>query len=163
MGATTMGTPRWGQGSSFTEPSTKSFVRVIEACGLKQGKVLFVTPESIPVLVKSCRNLPRVQIRPVAILCAYDVVAADVVLFTRQALDRLSEAPVNSREEAERAEITIPRTRGDVFGELELARRLGSWMWSARGWLGRPHVAPEQRRSRPALALCAGGRGSAAS
>lgn len=74
------------------EPSTKSFLGVIKACGLQDHKVLFITPESIPVLVKSCRNLPRVQICPVGTLGAYDIVAADILLFTRRALDKLAQA-----------------------------------------------------------------------
>ena len=73
----------------FPQPSTKSFLGVIEACDLKDRKVLFITPESTPVLVKSCRNLPEVQISPVGTLGAYDIMAAEVLLFTRQALDKL--------------------------------------------------------------------------
>ena len=75
----------------FPEPSTKSFAGVIQACGLEGRKVLVVTAESVPVLVKSCRNLQRVQIRPVGTLGTYDVMAAESVLFTRRALDELSE------------------------------------------------------------------------
>jgi large subunit ribosomal protein L4 len=75
----------------FERPSTKSFQAVLAACGLVGRKVLFVTPASLPQLVKSCRNLPAVQITPVGTLCTYDVVAADTVLFTRQALGRLAE------------------------------------------------------------------------
>ena len=45
----------------FEKPSTKSFQKVVEACGLKGQKVLFVTAENAPVLVKSSRNLPKVN------------------------------------------------------------------------------------------------------
>ena len=75
----------------FPEPSTKSFVQMIAACGLEGRKVLLVTDESRPILVKSCRNLQKVQIRPVAILATYDVIAADTLVFTRQALEKLSQ------------------------------------------------------------------------
>ena len=75
----------------FPQPSTRSFGGIIEACGLADHKVLVITPESIPVLVKSCRNLSRVQISPVATLSTYDIVAADAVLFTREALARLAQ------------------------------------------------------------------------
>lgn len=70
-------------------PSTKTFKAVIDACGLRGKRVLFVAPESVPVLLKSGRNLPGVQIQPAATLCTYHVLAADTVLFTRRALDRL--------------------------------------------------------------------------
>jgi len=85
----------------FPEPSTKSFQQVIEACGLEGQKVLFVAPENVPVLVRSCRNLPRVRMTHVETLCAYDVVAADVVLFTRKALGKLAQTYVDGEDEAE--------------------------------------------------------------
>ena len=75
----------------FPAPSTRSFQKVIEVCGLKDQKVLFVTMESSPVLIKSSRNLPKVKIAHIGSLSTYDLLAADVVLFTRQAFDRLAE------------------------------------------------------------------------
>ncbi len=75
----------------FPAPSTRSFQKVIEVCGLKGQKVLFVTVESCPVLIKSSRNLPKVKIAHIGSLSTYDLLAADVVLFTRQAFDRLVE------------------------------------------------------------------------
>ena len=76
----------------FEKPSTKSFQKVIEACGLKGQKVLFVTAENAPVLVKSSRNLPKVNATHLGSLGTYEVVRAEAVLFTRQALDSLVEA-----------------------------------------------------------------------
>ena len=76
----------------FEKPSTKSFQKVIEACGLKGQKVLFVTAENAPVLVKSSRNLTKVNATHLGSLGTYEVVRADAVLFTRQALDSLVEA-----------------------------------------------------------------------
>lgn len=75
----------------FPEPSTKSFKGVIDACGLNDLKVLFVTPENASTLVKSSRNIQSINTTHVGSLGTYDVVAADVVLFTRQALDKLVE------------------------------------------------------------------------
>ena len=75
----------------FEQPSTKSFKGVIDACGLNGQKVLFITPENENVLVKSSRNIRQVSMTHVGSLGTYDVIAADVVLFTRQALDKLVE------------------------------------------------------------------------
>ena len=75
----------------FEEPSTKSFHAIITACGLDASKVLFVTPDSDGILHKSCRNIRSVEIQPVTTLCTHDIMAADVVLFTRQAVEKLSE------------------------------------------------------------------------
>lgn len=75
----------------FPAPSTRSFQKVIVACGLEGQKVLFVTVDSSPVLIKSSRNLPKVKTTHLGSLSTYDLLATDVVLFTRQALDRLVE------------------------------------------------------------------------
>ena len=76
----------------FPEPSTKSFAEVISACGLEEaGRILFITPRSVPVLVKSSRNIPGVTLRPAGTVCTYDVVSADVVVLTRKAVDVLAE------------------------------------------------------------------------
>jgi len=75
----------------FAVPSTRSFQQVIEVCGLHDQKVLFVTAENASVLVLSSRNLPKVKMAHLGSLATYDVLAADVVLFTRSALERLVE------------------------------------------------------------------------
>ena len=75
----------------FPAPSTRSLQQVIEACGLTDQKVLFITAESSPVLIKSSRNLPKVKIAHLGSLATYDLLATDVVLFTCQAFDRLVE------------------------------------------------------------------------
>ena len=85
----------------LSEPSTKSFQNVIAACGLKGQKVLFVAPENMPVLVKSCRNLPSVRMTHVGSLSTYDVIAADALLITRQAMDKLAQTYASDEEKAE--------------------------------------------------------------
>lgn len=76
---------------NFPAPRTRSFQKVIEACGLEGQKVLFVTVDSSPVLLKSSRNLPKVKTTHLGSLSTYDLLATDVVLFARQAFDRLVE------------------------------------------------------------------------
>ncbi len=78
------------QDFEFPEPSTKSFAGVLGAIGLKGEKVLFVTPHSQTTMVKSCRNIPGVEIRPVNSVSTYDVVSADTVLLTEGAVDALA-------------------------------------------------------------------------
>jgi large subunit ribosomal protein L4 len=75
---------------ALTQPSTKTCAQTIEALGLGGGKVLVVTAESAPLVYKSCRNIPGVQVRQAAVLCTYDVMWADVVLFTRPAVAALA-------------------------------------------------------------------------
>ena len=43
------------------------------------------------MLVKSSRNIPGVTLRPAATVCTYDVVSADLVVLTRNAVDVLAE------------------------------------------------------------------------
>ena len=77
-------------GLGLTEPSTKSFAGALAACGLEGRKVLLVTAENSPVVVKSGRNIPRVQIRTADTVGTYDIVAADVLVLERAAVDALS-------------------------------------------------------------------------
>ena len=72
----------------FSEPSTKGFNKIVEACGFGGQKLLFVTAENAPVLVKSSRNLPKVNITHLGSLGTYDLMRADAVLFTRGAFDQ---------------------------------------------------------------------------
>lgn len=75
----------------FEEPSTRRFRRVLDACGIGGGKLLFVTAEHEPLLHKSCRNIPTVKMTPLGSLGSYDVIFADTVLFTRSALESLQQ------------------------------------------------------------------------
>ena len=88
----------------FPAPSTKSFAGVMSACGLKDaGRILFITPQSVPVLVKSSRNIPGVTLRPAGTVCTYDVMSADVVVLTRKAVDVLAEVHGKGAVEATQA------------------------------------------------------------
>ncbi|MEE2657043.1 MAG: 50S ribosomal protein L4 [Candidatus Latescibacterota bacterium] len=74
----------------FPEPKTKSFVAILEACGLTGHKLLVITGENHPVLVKSGRNIPGVEIRTAGVVGTYDIVAADTLLLTRGAVEALA-------------------------------------------------------------------------
>jgi len=75
---------------SFEEPKTRRAAEVLEALGL-DGRVLLVLaePEGTENVALSFRNLPGVRIGFAGGLGAYEVVAADRVLVTQDALDRL--------------------------------------------------------------------------
>ena len=72
-------------------PSTSSFAKVLSACGLAGQKVLFVTPDNAPVLVKSCRNIPGVQISTAGTVSTHHIVAADLLVLTVKAVEALSD------------------------------------------------------------------------
>jgi large subunit ribosomal protein L4 len=74
---------------TFDEPKTKRMAGMTQAIQIDDRKVLLLTPEAAPNVLKSCRNLSNLQVRPVAQVSTYDVVNADAVVFTREALGRL--------------------------------------------------------------------------
>jgi large subunit ribosomal protein L4 len=68
---------RW----SFEEPKTKRALDSLDALDC-QGRVLVVTERSADAVEKSMRNIPGVEALPVDQLNAYEVMRADVVVFT---------------------------------------------------------------------------------
>jgi large subunit ribosomal protein L4 len=74
----------------FDEPKTRRAAEVIEALEL-EGAVLLVLPgpSSDGIVERSFRNLVSVRVAYVPALGAYEVLGADRVLFTREALDVL--------------------------------------------------------------------------
>jgi len=97
----------------FDEPKTRRAAGVIEALEL-EGAVLLVLPgpSGDGIVERSFRNLRSVRVAYVPALGAYEVLAADRVLFTREALDVLEgrtdsegrtdpAAPAQEAEEAE--------------------------------------------------------------
>jgi large subunit ribosomal protein L4 len=87
-------------GLAFDGPRTKDAVGVLEALEL-EGKILLVLADRDEAVEKSFRNLPYVKIDYPRNLSTYDVLAADRVLFTAEALDALEGGPGGSSSEAE--------------------------------------------------------------
>ncbi len=75
--------------SRSTTPRTKDAIALLSALEL-DGKVLIVLAESQAETELSFRNLGNVRIDFTANLGTYDLIAADRVLFTMSALDRLT-------------------------------------------------------------------------
>lgn len=78
------------EGFKLSGPSTKSFAAMLGACGLQGQKVLFVTAANESVLAKSGRNIPGVLVRSASTLGTYEVLAAQALLLTREAVDALA-------------------------------------------------------------------------
>src|SRR5438067_6918591 len=77
------------QGLAFDGPRTKDAVAVLEALGLV-GRILLVLPGPDDAAERSFRNLGFVKIDYPGNLSTYDLLSADSVLFTSEALDALS-------------------------------------------------------------------------
>ncbi|MDE2998079.1 MAG: 50S ribosomal protein L4 [Gemmatimonadota bacterium] len=72
-------------------PRTKRVADLTRAMEIDDRKVLLLTPEAAPNILKSCRNLSGVHVLPVAQVSTYDVVNADAVVFTTESLGRLQD------------------------------------------------------------------------
>lgn len=73
-------------GLAFEAPKTKDAIDVLDALGV-EGAVLLVLPEPDEAVEKSFRNLPEVKIDYPGNLSTYDVLYADWIVFTRDALE----------------------------------------------------------------------------
>ena len=78
---------------SFDEPKTKQAAEMLSALGC-EGRVLLVlaTPTDSGAVEKSFRNIPQVRIAYMGGLGTYDVLLADHLLVTNEALDALEAA-----------------------------------------------------------------------
>jgi large subunit ribosomal protein L4 len=75
----------------FDTPSTKEIVSVLNALDLKNEKVLLLTKEYDPILVKCIRNLPNVCVRVAIEASTYDLLNYRMLLIQTGALDSISE------------------------------------------------------------------------
>lgn len=75
---------------SYQAPKTKQFVQLLADLKLTGKKVLLVLPEFNDNVYLSLRNLPRVGSTLLSDINTYDIVNADVVVFTEEAVKMLS-------------------------------------------------------------------------
>jgi len=79
------------EGLQMEEPKTKRFNDFLGGVGLGEKKVLFVADSFDENVFKSTRNLPGVEFMLSRDINAYEILRADVLLFTREALSTLEE------------------------------------------------------------------------
>jgi large subunit ribosomal protein L4 len=71
----------------FDAPSTKRALELLDAVGVAGRKLLLVVDGLEEAAIKSFRNVPTVHLLTFDQLNTYDVLASDVVAFTRDSLD----------------------------------------------------------------------------
>ena len=76
---------------AFDEPKTKRMVSVLDVLGIHDKKILFLTAGAEENLLKSCRNIPNMTVKPARDVPAYDVLNCEVILMTRGALEQIEE------------------------------------------------------------------------
>ena len=89
-------------GLDFDAPRTARAVELLDTLGLADRKLLFVVDGLEEAAIKSFRNLPAVHLITFDQLNTYDVLASDVVVFTRDSLDAfLGRSTAVGRDEEE--------------------------------------------------------------
>lgn len=74
---------------SIEKPSTKAFNSIIGALKVAGQKVLLLTDSSDNNVYLSSRNLPKTSVKNVTDMNTYEIMNADVVIFTTSALNNL--------------------------------------------------------------------------
>jgi large subunit ribosomal protein L4 len=76
---------------SMETPKTKKFAEFLSTAGLHDKRVLFVMDAFDENVIKSMRNIPKMDVILSRNINAYEVLRADILLFTRNALSSLEE------------------------------------------------------------------------
>lgn len=88
------------QGMQFDEPKTKKMAGILKAVNADRGALLAVGAP-VPNLLKSLRNIPNVEMKPVTEVNAYDVLRRRSVIFTPEAFEALTASPAVPARSAE--------------------------------------------------------------
>ncbi len=75
----------------FDAPKTKEFLGILKNLELADKKVLFVMPEQDNILYYSGRNLPKARVISAADLNTYDILNAETILLTEDAVGVINE------------------------------------------------------------------------
>ncbi len=76
---------------TFEQPKTKQAVEFLKSLGIENDKVLVVIADKDVNVQKSFRNLPKVVVIPAEGLNVYDILWANKVVITKNALQKIEE------------------------------------------------------------------------
>lgn len=74
-----------------SEPKTRRVAGIIEALGIQEGRVLFVTESVNEPLVRAARNLPYADVAVAGSISVYDLLVNEHIIATRAAVEQLQE------------------------------------------------------------------------
>lgn len=74
---------------ALEKPKTKEMVGMLKRLGLDKKSVLIVLPEKDELIIRSARNIPGVRVTRTMDLNTYDVLSAQTLLMTKDALQRM--------------------------------------------------------------------------
>jgi large subunit ribosomal protein L4 len=75
----------------LSQPKTKVFADMVKNIGFGGRKVCFITEGADPMVVKSCRNIPGLRVLSHSAMNVYDLVNAEILLFTPGAVSGIGE------------------------------------------------------------------------
>ena len=73
------------------EPKTRRVVAMIEALGIAEGRVLFLTESVNEPLIRGARNIPYADVAVSNAICVYDLLIHDTIVATRAAVEQIQE------------------------------------------------------------------------
>ncbi|HET6568489.1 MAG TPA: 50S ribosomal protein L4 [Rhodothermales bacterium] len=88
------------EGLEMNAPSTKQMAGLLQALDLAGRKVLILTDAVQPTVYKSSRNIPKLEVRDAASASTFDLLNAQVVVITENALPVLAHVLGSSEAEA---------------------------------------------------------------
>ena len=80
---------------TFEAPKTRQFLEILQNLNMADRKVLLVLPENDKNLYLSGRNLPKAQVMTATDLNTFDILNADILLFTENAVNVVNERLAN--------------------------------------------------------------------
>ncbi|HUU27036.1 MAG TPA: 50S ribosomal protein L4 [archaeon] len=75
----------------FTEPKTRQMVEILENVNAGSRRVLVLTEGYKPLVWKSARNIPFVQVKPFAECNAHDVMLAEKLIIEKNVIEQLEQ------------------------------------------------------------------------
>ncbi|HLA41094.1 MAG TPA: 50S ribosomal protein L4 [Candidatus Glassbacteria bacterium] len=77
----------------FDQPKTSRALAVLRNAGVADSRVLIMIDGYKPVLLKSVRNLPKVELKNFSECNAYDVLLADKLVIEKSVIEKLESTP----------------------------------------------------------------------
>ena len=72
-------------------PKTRAVADMLTALGLEQEKTLYLASNPTAQVLKSCRNIPNLTVRPAKDVCTYDILGSDTLLISKEGLKDIEE------------------------------------------------------------------------
>lgn len=76
---------------SFEAPKTKQFLNILQNLSVDGKKTLMILGNYDPIIYRSCRNLPKAHVMPAIDINTYDILHAETLILTENAVGIINE------------------------------------------------------------------------